>query len=179
VTSTHTLQVVDGNDKHARAAASGNLTFVAWDLEGGAARPPRHDVRVVFDDPADVSDDGARKAQFMQHVLRAGESDDGQGEAPLSFSKAQFRAADDVRSESVPTDGSTRFAPGVAVTITGLKSKPEYNGRRGTIAEPLNEAGRWPVEVHMNSDGSVREGIRCKPENLVYVADCGTIVEIS
>lgn len=55
---------------------------------------------------------------------------------------------------------------GSQVQIQGLKSKPELNGRRGSIVAYDSAAGRFEVKL----DGPVAdERVRCRPENLLLV----------
>ena len=57
------------------------------------------------------------------------------------------------------------IAPGAAVTLRGLKSKPELNGTAGVVAgDKVEKSGRWPVLCEL--DDEIRA---LKPENLEIV----------
>ncbi|CAJ1391964.1 unnamed protein product [Effrenium voratum] len=90
------------------------------------------------------------------------DEEDGEGEAAAPEPVAE--AAPEPKAPKEPA-APGEIAVGCQVEISGLKSKPELNGKRATVMLKDEAAGRFEVRI----DGPADDRIRCKPENLTVV----------
>eukprot|EP00434_Breviolum_minutum_P020356 symbB.v1.2.017952.t1/scaffold1411.1/size120435/10 len=69
---------------------------------------------------------------------------------------------------ALPPQGGYASAPtalsvGQKVSVEGLQSRPEVNGKEALVKEFVEASGRWEIEL-LDS----KERLRCRPENLGY-----------
>ena len=73
------------------------------------------------------------------------------------------------RADGQPTSDLPAIRAGAKVTVTGLKSRPEFNGRCGTVVSQT-PTGRWEVRLEA-AEGSAGTSIACQTSSLQLVRE--------
>jgi hypothetical protein len=69
----------------------------------------------------------------------------------------------EIAPADVAVDPPPPLAKDSAVTVCGLQSKPELNGKAGVIVKDANEAGRFGVRLEGRADAMALKGANLQP----------------